>query len=262
MWLYLLVFFFGAAVGSFVNVLIDRSINGEDWVWGHSRCDGCRTPLAWYDMIPILSYVFYRGRSRCCQTPLSYRYPLVEALVGSLFVWWVAVGSLFFQLAMSPLTVIQPVFWLLTGIFLCILALSDLFYGVVLMPIVTLSYVMTILYRLTLVGFHAYQWHDFGMSLLLSALFFGFFWLLYTLTKGRGMADGDMYVAAYMGLLLGYPKGMVAIMGSFILGAAVGIVLIVTKIRSRKQTVPFVPFMVIAMIIALMWGDQLIRFVS
>lgn len=259
---FILVFFLGASVGSFINVMIDRMILGTDWVRGRSHCDHCHKTLAWYDMVPIVSFLVYRARTRCCHAPLTWRYPIVETLVGLLFVWWLAMGFWFFRLVAAPLTVIQPVFWLVTGVILVILALADLFYGVVLMHIVGVGYALILCYRLILFFFGSYQLVDFGKAIVMSAVFFGFFWLLYRLTKGRGMADGDMYVAAYMGLLLGFPKGFVGLMGSFILGAVIGVFLIVTKLRTRHDTVPFVPFMVLAMGIALLWGDQLIRFVG
>lgn len=257
---FLITFLVGSAVGSFVNVLIDRTMVGEDWVRGRSHCDKCRKVLPWYVMIPILSFVFYGGKSKCCSEKLSYRYPMVEILVGLLFVWWIAVGFLFFQLVSAPLIVIQPAFWLMTGVLLAILALADLFYGVVLLPIVWIGSALTVIYRLVLWHYGAYQMVDLQSSLLLAAAFYVFFWLLWKLTKGRGMADGDMYAALYMGLLLGWPKGLVALMCSFILGAIVGVILIVFKIRSRKEAVPFVPFMICAMGIAMIWGEQLIRF--
>lgn len=259
---FILTFFLGAAVGSFVNVLIDRTIAGEDWVSGRSHCDFCKKPLNWYDMIPVVSFLAYGGKSRCCRKPLSYQYPIVEIIVGLLFVWWLAVGFWFFRLVNAPLVVIQPAFWLITGILLAILALADLFYGVVIMPIVWVGVALTLIYRLVLWNYGAFQYGDLQSALLLAITFFTFFYLLYKVTKGRGMADGDMYVALYMGLLLGWPKGMVAMMGSFILGALVGVFLIATKIRSRKQTVPFVPFMVTATVIALLWSEQIIRYVG
>lgn len=259
---FILTFFFGAAVGSFVNVLIDRTITGEDWVSGRSHCDNCKKTLAWYDMVPILSYTLYRGRSRCCHAPLSYRYPLVEMIVGLLFGWWLAVGFWFFQLVSAPLIVVQPAFWLVTGILLIILALADLFYGAVLVNIVWIGSIFTILYRLILWYYGSYQLFDLQMSILVAAVFYVFFWLLWKLTKGRGMADGDMYMALYMGLLLGWPKGLVALMGSFIIGAVVGVTLVVTGIKSRKDTVPFLPFMIAAMVIALVWGEQIIGYVG
>jgi leader peptidase (prepilin peptidase)/N-methyltransferase len=143
-----------------------------------------------------------------------------------------------------------------------ILALTDLFYGVVIMPVVWVSVGLTMIYRLVLWQYGAYQMPDLQSSILLAVASFLFFWLLYKLTKGRGMAEGDMYVALYMGLLLGWPKGLVALMGSFIIGAVIGVLLIVSKIKSRKDTVPFVPFMIMAMVIAMLYSEQIIRFVN
>lgn len=259
---FVITFLLGACVGSFVNVLIDRTIAGEDWVRGRSHCDHCKKTLAWYDMIPIVSYLFFLGKSRCCKKRLSYRYPLVETLVGMLFVWWLMAGFFFFNLVSAPLLVIQPAFWLLTGIILLILGLADLFYGVVLVGIVWFASVATLLYRLVLWYYGAYQMLDLQNSVIMAAVFYGLFWLLWKTTRGRGMAEGDMYMALYMGLLLGYPKGMVAMMGSFVLGAVVGVLLILTGIRSRKDSVPFVPFMVVATTIALIWGEVIIRYVG
>jgi leader peptidase (prepilin peptidase)/N-methyltransferase len=254
MWYFALTFLLGASVGSFVNVLIDRTILGENWVSGRSHCDHCGKTLAWYDMVPILSFLFYLGRSRCCKKRLSYRYPIVELLVGLLFVWWAVVGFWFFNLVSAPLSMLQPAFWLVTGTFLAILLIADLFYGVVLMPFVWIGVVITLLYRLILWSYGAHQLVDVCTALLTGSGFYSFFWLLYKLTKGRGMADGDMYVAFYIGVLLGWPRGMVAMMLSFIIGASVGTLLIVSGLRSRKDTLPFVPFLVISTFIALVWG--------
>jgi leader peptidase (prepilin peptidase)/N-methyltransferase len=143
-----------------------------------------------------------------------------------------------------------------------IMALADLFYGLVLMPIVWLGSAGVVIYRLVLWSYGAYSSADLASAVWLSASFYGFFWLLYKLTKGRGMAEGDMYVAMYMGLLLGWPRGMVAILASFIIGALIGIVLMASKIRSRKDTLPFVPFMVTGIVVALLWGEQIIRYAN
>jgi leader peptidase (prepilin peptidase)/N-methyltransferase len=169
------------------------------------------------------------------------------------------VGFWFFNLVSAPLTVIQPMFWLVTGIIMVILALADLFYGVVIVNFVWIGAFATVAYRAILWHYGAYQPRDLVYSMLIAGAFFGMFWLLYKLTRGRGMADGDMYVALYMGLLLGWPRAMVGLLGSFVLGAIVGIFLIVTKLRSRKQTVPFVPFMMVASIITLIWGGQILN---
>lgn len=259
---FILTFLLGAAVGSFVNVLIDRSVHGKDWVRGRSHCDYCHKTLAWYDMVPILSYVAYLGKSRCCKAKLSYRYPIVEILVGLLFGWWLMVGFWFFQLASAPLSVIQPAFWLLTGITIVILTLADLFYGVVLLPIVWLGGLMVLAYRLILWYFGAYQVGDLISSLSVALGGCGFFWALHKATKGRGMAEGDMYVAAYVGLLTGWPRGVLAIGLSFVLGAILGVIMIGLKLATRKDTLPFVPFMMVAMVVVLLWGGQIIGFLG
>lgn len=259
---FILTFFLGSAIGSFINVLIDRSIRGTDWVAGRSHCDYCHKNLSWFDMVPILSYLLYRGKSRCCHKKLSPRYLFVESLLGTLFVWWLSVGFVFFRLAHSPLTVIQPMFWLTTGIILTVMALADLFYGVVLMPSVWLGSTVVLLYRMVLLHYGVYQFDDFINAVFTAIGAFGFFWSLYKITKGQGMAEGDMYVAWYVALLLGYPKGILAIMLSFVSGALVGILLIGLKIRTRKQTLPFVPFMVAGTVITLVFGEQIIRFLS
>jgi len=254
MWYFLLTFLLGASIGSFINVLIDRTILGENWVSGKSHCDKCKKILAWYDMIPILSFLLYRGRSRCCKTRLTYRYPIVETLVGLLFVWWIVVGSWFFLLVSAPLSMVQPGFWLITGVLFTILALADLFYGVVLMPVVWIGSIFTLIYKVVLWYYGAHQLLDMQNAVLLGVAFYSFFWLLYKLTKGKGMADGDMYVAFYVGILLGWPRGMVAMILSFVIGASMGIFLIIAKLRTRKDSLPFIPFMVIATLIALVWG--------
>jgi len=254
---FILTFFMGAAVGSFVNVLIDRTVEGRDWVKGRSKCDYCKKTLKWFDLIPILSFIVYRGKSRCCGKKLSYQYPVVEFIVGIMFAWWLMIGFWFFQLVNAPLSVVQPAFWLITGILLAILALADLFYGIVIMPVVWLGVGTTIIYRLVLMLFGAFQPLDLLLAVLVAGLFFILFWGLYKGTNGRGMADGDMYVALYMGILLGWPRGMVALLLSFIIGAVVGVFLILTKLRSRKQTIPFVPFMITAMAISLIWGERI-----
>lgn len=241
-----IVFVLGTVVGSFVNVLIDRSVAEEDWMGGRSRCDNCRKVLSWYDMIPIVSWVIYRGRSRCCHTPLPYRYPIVEGLTGLLFVWWLLIGFWFFRLTIAPLTIIQPAFWLLSGLILLVLTISDWRYGVVLTSIVYVGVGMLAVYRLILVGLGVYQWVDLGESILMGIGAYGFFWLLNRVTLGRGMAEGDVDVALYLGLLLGWPRGIIGLGLSFVLGAVVGVLLIVLKLKSRKDTVPFVPFMVAA----------------
>jgi prepilin signal peptidase PulO-like enzyme (type II secretory pathway) len=126
-----LLFFLGLMVGSFLNVLIYRTTIGEDWVKGRSRCDGCKEEIAWYDNIPLLSFVILGGKCRHCKMKISIQHVVVELLTGTLFLWWYLIGFTFFRLAESPLSVLQPLFWLVVGILLLIIFVTDWLYQII-----------------------------------------------------------------------------------------------------------------------------------
>jgi len=251
-----LIFFLGASVGSFVNVLVSRSIVGSDWVRGSSKCDWCGKPLTWYDMIPLLSFLVYRGKSRCCKEGLSIAHPIVEGLFGMLFVWWLLVGFVFFQLATAPWTIIQPLFWLGIGILLLILMVGDAMYGVILMPFIYISAIWIYGYRLALAATGTYQWTDLGVTLLSGILSFGFIQALRMITKGRGMGDGDPYLAFVTGSLLAGIAAFWGMLLAFILGSIWGMGLILLSLKKMSESIPFGPFLVIGCLITLL----LIRF--
>ena len=117
-WL-LLLFFLGASVGSFLNVLVVRTVEGGDWVRGRSRCDHCQNNLSWYDMVPLLSFLLLRGKSRCCNKPLAMIHPMVEFLMGALFVWWYVMGSVFFSTSSRTFT--HDASWVLAHDWSCVI---------------------------------------------------------------------------------------------------------------------------------------------
>ena len=106
------IFFMGASIGSFVNVVISRLPAGESVVRPRSRCPACRTPITWYDNIPLLSYLILGGRCRYCNEKISPVYPLVEGITGGLSLvvcYWfglsfVAVGFIVFVAALVAIT--------------------------------------------------------------------------------------------------------------------------------------------------------------
>lgn len=260
--LYLLVFLLGGAVGSFLNVLISRSVAGKDWVRGRSQCDHCAQPLSWYDMIPVLSYLVYRGRSRCCGKSLTPQHVIVETLMGSLFVWWLAMGSLFFRLVTEPLATVQPLFWLITGILLSGIFVADLFYGLIPSPFVAAGVVFTLLYRIGLGWAGVYQWRDLALSLAAAVLAWGFFYFLRAVTHEKGMGDGDVILAFLLGLLLGWPRVLVGVLASFVIGAAVSLILVIVGNKKMSSTVPFGPFMIIGTAVALIWGENILHLIA
>src|SRR5262249_53647315 len=105
------LFIFGTMIGSFLNVVIYRTLNEESWVKGRSKCESCGKQIKWYDNVPLISYFVLGGKCRACKAPISISHPVIEFLTGTLFVWWYWGGSLFFRLTQQPLGVIQPLFW-------------------------------------------------------------------------------------------------------------------------------------------------------
>ncbi len=261
MWFYYLWLFVGGAViGSFLNVVVMRSLKGEDWVKGRSKCDSCHHDLAWYDNIPLLSYVWLRGRCRYCGAKIPLQHPVMELLMGVLFVWWGMIGSEFFKLVDIPsMKVIQPLFWLVIGMILGIIVFTDLFYGVIFDCCIWVSGGLIFMYRSLLVFMGVMQPLDMIKSIEAAIGTWLFFYGLYRLTKRKGMGLGDVYLAPVLGLLLGWPRILIAMMLAFILGAVVGLSLVILKGKSLKSSLPFGPFMIIGSLLALIWGMELWR---
>lgn len=257
-WFTIILFILGAAVGSFINVVISRSLNDEQWVKGRSHCDHCGQPLAWYDMFPLLSYLFLTGKSRCCKKSLSISHPVVEFLSGTLFVWWFWGGSLFFQLTKAPFQIIQPAFWLLVGLLLLIIFFVDLSYMIIPDWAVGLLLIVTLLYRIALTITKVMLTQDLLATLVASCLVGLFFFGLWFFTKGKGMGFGDVKFSLPMTLLLGWPLILVGLFISFLTGAMVGVGLILLKKKNIKQAVPFGPFLVIGTLVTLVFGDQIL----
>ena len=169
-----------------------------------------------------------------------------------LFVWWLVVGFVFFQLAIAPWTIVQPLFWLGIGILLFIIMVADATYGVILMPFIYISAIWIYGYRFALAISGAYQWSDLRVTLLSGILSFGFLQALLLITKGRGMGDGDPYLAFVTGSLLSGVAACWGMLSAFILGSIWGIGLILLSLKKMSQTIPFGPFLVIGCLITLL----------
>lgn len=258
---YLLVafalFYFGTIVGSFVNVFIYRIVQGEDWIKGRSRCENCKAKIHWYDNFPLLSFLLLRGKCRNCHHPISIIHPVVESLMGILFVWWYFIGALFFRLSEQPFSAIQPAFWLLVGIFLLVVCVADLLYLIVPDLAVVALTLLTLGYRLFLAIGGQMQWQDFWLAIGSALGLVSFFLFLYLVTKRRGFGFGDVKLAAPLALLLGWPKVIVGVFAAFLFGAVVGVVLLVQGRRKWRQAIPFAPFLVAGTVFALVCGESI-----
>jgi prepilin signal peptidase PulO-like enzyme (type II secretory pathway) len=240
------VFIFGAAMGSFINVLVDRLIKGES-LMGRSHCDHCKKTLEWYDLFPILSYLFIGGKCRRCHVKLSLEHPLVEITTGLLYVgtWIVApLGSLI-------------LYW---GIVSCawIIILSDLRFKLI-SDYMQLSLFLFIFFQKIVERASMFSLLGDAFAGIMVSLPIG---LIFVVTNERAMGLGDVILAAIIGFFLGIPKGLLALYISFLVGAVVGVILLIQRKKGMKSAVPFGPFLIIGMLIAGVWGDKLIQIIK
>lgn len=249
----LFILVFGLAIGSFLNVVIDRlnlsTIRGV--LGGRSHCDHCKKTLGWYDLIPLLSFVVLGGKCRYCHSHISWQYPLVEGATGIVFGMWYVVwgmggiwGLLYYLFISSALIVIF---------------VSDLKYQIIPDQIVYPAIVLALIYNLF---FYSLPTEVFWGYLLAGFGAAGFFWLLYFLTSKRGMGFGDVKLAALMGLFLGFPKIVVAFYFSFLTGALAGVILILAGKKKFGQTIPFGPFLVGGTLVAWFFGERILGYLG
>lgn len=253
------MFVIGLCVGSFVNVVIYRTLHGMSPYKGRSICDNCKRQLTWYENIPLVSYVVLGGKCRTCKKQIDWSYPVVEFATGLLFLWWASLGVAFFRLSTFPHLYLQPAFWLVVGIILVLVFFVDWLYGIIPDFAVATLGLLTLGYRVYLVTTGVMQASDFWLSVLAGLVSGLFFLALYLGTRGKGMGFGDVKFSVVMGFLLGYPKAIVGFFVSFLIGAVVGVGVLLYKKKMRGQRVPFGPFLILGLVIALVWGEEIWR---
>lgn len=253
----LFLFVFGLVIGSFLNVVIYRTIHDESPMEGRSRCEGCGKKISWYDNIPLISFILLKGRCRHCKMEISWQHPVVEFMTGVMFVWWYLIGMTFFRLTQTPLSVIQPLFWLVVGVLLLIIFVTDIKYFIIPDYAVFGLIALALAYRLFLAGTGAMQWFDFFLALgtgVGTMIFLGSLWFF---TRGKGMGFGDVKYGLAMGMLLGWPRSLVGVFTAFLAGAVIGLGLLFGGKVSWRGRVPFGPFLIVGTVVALMWGNWL-----
>lgn len=253
----LFIFILGLIWGSFLNVVIYRTVKGDSPFEGRSECPRCGGVIGWWQNIPLLSFVLLKGKCFKCKKKISLQYPLVEFLSGVLFLWWWLIGKTFFVLSGSPWQIVQPGFWLVAGMLLLLVAIIDLVYGVIPDIINLILFTVVLVYRLVLLSGGEMQMVDWWKSVAVAGGLTLFFAFLRWITKGKGFGMGDVKLAPSLGLILGWPRGVIGVMAAFVIGAVVGLVLMILGKKKFGQTLPFGPFLVIGTIVALYWGSSI-----
>ena len=261
---YFTIFVLGLIVGSFLNVVIFRLESGEKIVNDRSRCLYCKHTLAWYDLIPVLSFIFLKGKCRYCKKKISWQYPLAEIGTGILFI-------LMLNLFNTPLTpslegnyfqypILHLAFWLYIISSLIVIFVYDLKHYIIPDKVIYPAIIIVI-------GFDLFNNFQYPISNIQSAFNFlipailasGFFYAIVIITRGKGMGEGDVKLAFLMGLILGWPVIIFSVFLAFISGSIVGIYLILTGKKKMKSMIPFGPFLVFGTFIGLFWGKEIIK---
>jgi leader peptidase (prepilin peptidase)/N-methyltransferase len=239
-----LFFVLGAIFGSFANVIIYRLPMGESIVWPGSCCQSCKQPIAWVHNVPIIAWFWLRGRCAKCGEQYSFRYPLVEFLMGLLFacaIWrlgwsWTTIEALFFIFAAVTASFID----------LDHMILPDKF---------TLSGIV-----IGLVGAAFNPEREFLDALFGVLAGGGFLWavayLYYAVRNREGMGGGDIKLLAWIGALLGWKAIPIVILLSSLGGSFVGITLALRTKDGMKRAIPFGPYLVGAAIIYWLFNGE------
>ena len=242
----------GLVIGSFLNCLIWRLYKDES-LGGRSYCPKCRQQISWYDNIPLLSFIFLKGRCRHCQQKISWQYPLVELITAILFYLSFSYLTNDVQLLASnyfSFTLLKA--WLLI-VTLIIVFVYDARWQLV--PMKLIWPMTVILFILGALSGEAI------VSLLIAGLgLAAFFAVQYFVTNKKGLGEGDIW----LGLLLGvaFPslsQIFLLILLTYFSGALLGVILMLIKSKNGKMKIALGPFLAFGAIITLIWGDQIIN---
>jgi leader peptidase (prepilin peptidase) / N-methyltransferase len=222
---------------------------------GRSMCPNCHHTLAWYDLLPVTSWLSLGGKCRYCHKPISWQYPLVELTTALLFVF----SYIFWPpIHISLFLVLFPL-WLalLTGF--VALTVYDLRWMVLPNRIVFPLQVLAVLYVLTLFVVSKDNWHVLSGALLGLLFSAGLFYLLHQVSGGKWIGGGDVKLAVVLGLVLGgATEALLMIFIASTLGSLIGIPLLLAKKTKLHGKLPFGPLLITAAIIVYLFGASLI----
>ncbi|HSD32070.1 MAG TPA: prepilin peptidase [Gemmatimonadales bacterium] len=230
---------FGLVIGSFLNVVIVRLPEHRSLLRPRSACPRCSAQLSWYDNIPVVSFLILRGRCRACAEPISWRYPIVEAVT--------AVALVLAYLAFGPTTD-----FVVAGVLLVtLIAITAIDLQHLLIPdVITLPGILVGL--VANVATARISWLESAVGIVLAGALF----LTIILVSRGGMGGGDLKLGAMLGAFLGWKALLFALFVAIILGGVLGIALLLSGLRGRKDAVPFGPFLAIGGAAALFWGER------
>jgi leader peptidase (prepilin peptidase)/N-methyltransferase len=262
----LLAFLLGLLLGSFLNVCIHRWPREESVVQPRSRCPQCEAPIAWYDNLPLVSYLLLQGRCRRCGAPISLRYPIVELLTGVLYAVVAArfgLDPMAFKVALFGSMMLVLFFTDLAEFILPDeITLGGAVLGLVLSVFIPVeSGLVTLLLALT--NAMAASWLISFAEAASSALILGGFLLLvgeayYRLRRVEGLGLGDVKMVAMIAAFWGLSPTVLILVLSSVVGAVSGVLIVVIGRKQWHYALPFGSYLAATAIVVTLWGDAIL----
>lgn len=234
----ILIFILGLVFGSFITAWSHRLVSEEAITKGRSHCPKCKKEIAFYDNIPLFSYLVLGGKCRHCHKKISKRYPLIELFT--------AISFVLVYLSQSILLGISCVF-------LITVLVTDIEHQLIFDEVVFWGILLTFTYLL----FSGENLYPYLLSSVTGGLIFLF---LYFATLGAGMGLGDVKLALWLGLSLKLKLLVVFVSASFMVGGIFSAILLLFGRAKLKQKIAFGPFMIIGYVVSLLWGDYLLTY--
>jgi len=230
---------FGLVIGSFLNVVIARLPERRSLWRPRSACPACDVAIAWYDNIPVLSFLALRGRCRACGGAISSRYPVVELLTAAAFLGaWAAFGP-------------TPRFAVSAALLAALIAIAAIDLQRQIIPdAITLPGIVAGV----LIGVGTGAWLDSVIGVLVGG---GIFFVIILVQPG-GIGGGDMKLGAMLGAFLGWKVLLFSLFVAVTVGGVLALALLATGLRGRKDPIPFGPFLALGGATGLFWGERVV----
>jgi len=249
--IYFFIFSFGLIIGSFLNVVIDRWGTGQG-LGGRSKCDSTGKTLKWFELIPVLSFLMQKGRSRYSKALLSIQYPLVEISAGFVFLfmfqkfWYVAFKN-------PPAFMYLFLFHSFVFCILIVIFAYDLKHKIIPNYFV---WMFNLLALFNVFMLSPTPWNFLAGPLVAIPIF-----LLWFISGGRWIGFGDVKYSLGMGWFLGVSAGFFALILSFWIGAIIGIFLLIIG-RKKDKPIPFAPFLVLATFLVFLYNIDMSNLIN
>ena len=235
LYIYLMIFIFGTVMGSFLNCVAFRLSNNESILWPASHCNNCQHKLRWYELIPVVSYIIQKGKTRCCNTTLPISYLVMEVVTGVLYCVSYHSFGFSYEFIISLIFISS----------LITIIVSDIEYMIILDEIIAISAILIIVLELIFFGL------EYTTKMILAGIFA--FLTMYVikligdkLFKRESMGGGDIKLMFLFGIVIGYPLSVCDIFLATFIAFPVAIYLLLSR---KDNLIPFGPFLAMAAIL-------------